>query len=76
MNHIWAIVILVFLTITGLLSIYRVLFDVWMTAYPFANAHEWRMRLCVNLAITVVIGLFWIALAIWLFRRRGQSKKK
>ena len=42
---IWARVGFVTLTLAGLVSLYQVLFDVWMTAYPFANAKEWQSRL-------------------------------
>jgi hypothetical protein len=42
---IWARVALVILTLGGLVSLYQTLFDVWMTAYPFADPNEWRMRL-------------------------------
>ncbi len=64
---------LVLLTLGGLVSLYQVLFDVWMTAYPFANAHEWRTRLCIRLVTTIVIGLFWSTLAVWLFRQRRRD---
>ncbi len=64
----WASVALVLLTVGGLISLYQVLFDSWMTAYPFANANEWRMRFYIRLATTTVIALFWCTLAIWLHR--------
>ena len=66
-------VVLIVLTLGGLVSLYQVSFDVWMTAYPFANANEWRMRLYIRLATTVVIALFWSVLAVWLYRQRRRS---
>jgi hypothetical protein len=58
------------LTLGGLLSLYRLLFALWMTAYPYVNLNDWRTRFYVRLAITVVIGVVWSALAVWLFRHR------
>jgi hypothetical protein len=71
---VWASITLVLLTLGGLVSLYQVLFDIWMTAYPFANAHEWRARFYIRLATTIAIGLFWSALAVWLFQQRRQAK--
>jgi len=70
---IWARVTLVLLTIGGLVSLYQVLFDAWMTAYPFANTSEWRTRFYIRLATTIVIGLFWGTLATWLYRQRRRD---
>jgi hypothetical protein len=63
------------LTIGGAISVYQILFDVWMTAYPFANAHEWRVRFYIRLATIIVIGLLWIVLAVWLYRQRRQGQE-
>lgn len=63
------------LTLAGLFSLYQVMFDVWMTAYPYANTSEWRTRLYIRLATTIVIGLFWSTLAVWLFRHRRSNVK-
>jgi hypothetical protein len=71
---IWASVTLVLLTLGGLVSLYQLCFDVWMTAYPLANANEWRTRLYIRLATTIVIGLFWGTLAVWLSRQRRQDR--
>jgi hypothetical protein len=68
-----ASVVLFILTMGGLFTLYQVCFDVWMTAYPFANTDEWRMRLYVRLATMIVIGFLWIGLAAWLFRHRRSS---
>jgi hypothetical protein len=70
---VWARVALVLLTLGGLVSLSQVLFDAWMTAYPFADASEWRARLCVRLATTIVIAVLWIVLAIWMKRQRGRQ---
>jgi hypothetical protein len=61
------------LTLGGLVSLYQVLFDAWMTAYPFANAGEWRLRFYERLATTIVIGALWSALALWIFRHRRRA---
>jgi len=63
------------LTMGGLFTLYQALFDIWMTAYPFANPSEWRMRLDLRLATIVVIGLIWSAIAAWLFRHRRAMER-
>ena len=69
-------VLLILLTIAGLISLYQVAFDVWMTAYPYANAGIWKQRLWVRLITTVVIGTLWVLILAWLIRarRRGHSR--
>lgn len=67
-------VALALLTLAELVSLYQVLFDVWMTAYPLADANEWRRRLYFRLATAIVIALFWSVPAVWLYRQgRRQS---
>jgi hypothetical protein len=61
------------LTMGGLFTLYQVFFDVWMTAYPFNNTHEWRTRLYMRLTTFIVIGVIWSALVAWLFRHRRRG---
>jgi len=56
------------LTMGGLFTLFQVLFDAWMTAYPFANTGEWRIRFFIRLATIVVIGVIWSAIVVWLVR--------
>ena len=69
----WAKITLALLTTAGLVSFYQTAFAVWMTAYPFVNNAEWRTRFYVRLTVTVVIGLLWVTLAVWLFRPRRKD---
>lgn len=69
-----ASVALFVLTIGGLFTLFQVLFDVWMTAYPFANTSEWRTRLCIRLVTIVVIGFVWSTIVVWLVRRRRREQ--
>ena len=71
---IWARVAMVLLSLGGFVSLYQVSFDVWMTAYPFTNANEWRTRLYIRLTTTLVIAVFWGVLAVWLYRQRRKSQ--
>jgi hypothetical protein len=66
----WAMLTL--LTLGGLLSVYQLLFSVWMTAYPHVDTDAWHTRFYERLAITIVIGFFWSILAVWLFRHRRR----
>jgi hypothetical protein len=68
-----ASVVLFILTMSGLLTLYQVCFDVWMTAYPFANTSEWRARFYIRLATIIVIGFFWSGIVAWLFRHRRSG---
>ena len=68
-----ASVALFVLTMGGLFTLYQVLFDVWMTAYPFANTSEWRARLYIRLATIIVIGLIWTNILTWLFRQKRRA---
>ena len=68
-----ASVALFILTMGGLFTLYQVCFDVWMTAYPFANASEWRTRLYIRLATIIVIGFLWSGIVAWLFRHRRSG---
>lgn len=68
-----ASIALFILTMGGLFTLFQMLFDVWMTAYPFSNASEWRMRLYIRLATLVVIGFLWSTLVAWLFRHRRET---
>jgi hypothetical protein len=54
-----ASIALFILTMGGLFTLYQVIFDIWMTAYPFANTNEWRTRLYIRLATIILIGLIW-----------------
>ena len=65
---------LVLLTIGGLLSVYQLLFAVWMTAYPKADTAAWQVRFYVRLAVTLGIGVCWVALAVWMVRRGRSSR--
>ena len=63
------------LTLGIFFSLYQAMFDIWMTAYPFANAGQWRTRLYIRLTTTVVIGVMWGLLAVWL-RRNWRNINK
>ncbi len=62
------------LTLAGAYSLYWVLFSIWMTAYPFADLHVWRIHFYVWLSATLLIAVCWTALLVWLIRRKRASK--
>lgn len=68
-----AMALLILLTIAGLISLYQVAFDIWMTAYPYADADFWKQRLRIRLITTVGIGALWIILLTWLIRARRRG---
>jgi len=65
---------LVLLTLAGLLSMYEVLFSLWMTAYPMADINFWRQHLYFKLVQAVMVAIAWIVLAVWLFRARHRNQ--
>jgi hypothetical protein len=71
----WAKLLLALLTLVELVTLYQILFDIWMTAYPPAapNLTFWRHLLVIRLSTAVVTGLLWIATAAWLFRHRRRD---
>lgn len=70
-----ALIVLFTLSLCGLISIYQALFDLWMTAYPFANISVWRTRLYLRSGTVVIVGLLWIAVFIWLVRHKIVNKQ-
>jgi predicted lysophospholipase L1 biosynthesis ABC-type transport system permease subunit len=73
-NVVWASFTLVILTLSGLFTVYEAMFAVWMTAYPYANASQWRPRVYLWLLTTIVIGVLCGVLVVWLVRRRRIGK--
>jgi len=67
---VWAGIGLTCLTVAGMVSVYQVLFSLWMTAYPYADINFWRPHFHLRLVQTVLIGVLWTALVVWMFRRR------
>lgn len=68
-----AVILICLLTLGGLLSAYQTLFDLWMTAYPYAAPGPWATRLYVRLGTTIVIAVLWTLLFIWLFKRKRTN---
>jgi hypothetical protein len=66
---VWAGIGLTFLTVAAMVSVYQVLFSLWMTAYPYADINSWRPHFYLRLAQTALIGMLWTALVVWMFRR-------
>jgi hypothetical protein len=62
-------------TLGGMISVYWLLFALWMTAHPLYDSPAWRIRVYERFAITVLDAVIWVASIIWLFRiETGRSK--
>jgi hypothetical protein len=72
-KSVWAKVALVLLTLGAMYSVYWLLFSLWMTSYPFANLKTSWSRLYLWLIISIIVGAFWSALAVWLFRQKTRN---
>jgi hypothetical protein len=62
-------------TLGGMLSVYQLLFSIWMTANPRYDSDAWHTRYYERLAITVLVGLIWVGSIVWLVRLAGNAEK-
>jgi uncharacterized membrane protein len=62
-------------TLGGMLSVYQLLFSIWMTANPRYDSDAWHTRFYERLAITVLDGLIWVGSIVWLVRLAGKAEK-
>ena len=71
-RYTWAMVLLVLLTLGEIFSMYYAVFFVWVMAHHASGLHELWGRVYIWLAVSLLIGLVWIVLAIWLFRNQAK----
>ena len=62
-------------TLGGMLSVYQLLFSIWMTANPRYDSDAWHTRFYERLAITVLDGLIWVGSILWLLRLARNDGK-
>lgn len=62
-------------TLGGMLSVYQLLFSIWMTANPRYDSDAWHTRYYERLAITVLVGLIWVGSIVWLVRLSKNAEK-
>jgi hypothetical protein len=55
-------------TLGGLLSVYWLLFALWMSAHPLYDSHAWHVRVYERFAFTIADGLVWVGAIVWLWR--------
>ena len=70
----WASILLLLLAFCGLNSIYRLTVFLWMARAQPAYTHVWLMQIWVWLAVSLLLGVSWIALFLMLVRHGHQSK--
>ena len=75
-KKLWAKAILALLTLVEALSFYQASFCAWMAAYSPANASEWGHRFYIRVTTGLVVGILWIAAAIWLIRQRRRGTRR
>jgi hypothetical protein len=56
-------------TLGGIVSVYYLLFSIWMTAHPLYDSPAWQVRVYKRFAITALDGLIWVGSILWLLRR-------
>jgi len=60
--------LLVLSTLAGVISIYWLLFAIWMTAHPLYDSQAWHIRVYERFGIAVFDALIWLGSIIWLWR--------
>ena len=77
-QRLWAKILLALLTLCGIYSVYCAAFCIWMTAIPREQAllGLWQTQAYIWLTESILIGLCWIALLVWLFLQRRKGKKR
>jgi hypothetical protein len=63
-----ALSLFVLSTLAGIVSVYFLLFSIWMTAHPRYDSEAWHIRVYERFGITVLDGLIWLGSIIWLWR--------
>jgi hypothetical protein len=67
--------LLVMSTLGGPVSIYYLLFSIWMTAHPLYDSQAWRIRVYERFGITALDGLIWLVSIIWLWRMAKDRQR-
>ena len=70
----WASILLVLLALGGLESVYRLTIFVWLAEAQPAYSYEWLSRIWIWLAISLFLGVSWIALLAMLVRHGRQGR--
>ena len=55
-------------TLGGIVSVYYLLFSIWMTAHPLYDSQAWHIRVYERFGITALDGLVWVGAILWLWR--------
>jgi hypothetical protein len=55
-------------TLGGIVSVYDLLFSIWMTAHPLYDSQAWHIRVYERFGITALDGLIWVGSILWLWR--------
>jgi hypothetical protein len=63
-----ALSLFVLSTLAGIVSVYFLLFSIWMTAHPRYDSEAWHVRVYERFGITALDGLIWLGSVIWLWR--------
>lgn len=62
-------------TLGGIVSVYYLLFSIWMSAHPLYDSDAWHTRYYERLAITALDGLVWIGSILWLLRLSANAER-
>ena len=60
--------LLVLSTLAGVISIYWLLFAMWMLAHPLYDSQAWHIRVYERFGIAILDGLIWVGSILWLLR--------
>lgn len=63
-------------TLGGVISVYWLLFAIWMTAHPLYDSPMWRVRVYERLGVTVLDGVIWIGSIVWVLRMSSADSAR
>ena len=69
------VIAIIFLGILGLaefFTLYKLIFAVWMTAYPFVDHSLWRISVYGWFGGSLLITIMFIVVLIWIIRQRSN----
>jgi len=71
-KYVGGVILLVLLTLAEMFSFYCAVLYLWVMAHHASGLHEMWGRVTIWLAVSLLIGLVWIAVAGWLFRNQTK----
>ena len=63
-------------TLGGIVSVYYLLFSIWMTAHPLYDSQAWQIRVYERFGITALDVLICVGSILWLWRMAKMRQSR